>query len=258
MQTAQTRRRQAWAVLFVMRKICSPENHLHCDLSAPPTFTASLPSSGAVQDLNEKLALAREEKIEEVARITRDMDTQKYVLQTEAMSLKSKAELELSKERLTTSHMREEIERMANELREKQQTCDERVDTLNKSALERVDSIQKQLDVQRSDALDSERKLRDDKLELQKEISSLKVQLEQREGSARALEEKLKAAAARAEDDLRAKTADLMRDIAAEKAAVKAADIRRQDAELRAAAAVEQEQKVRESRIHSHSMALSF
>jgi hypothetical protein len=197
-----------------------------------------------VQEANEKLALFREEKIEEVARITRDMDNQKYLLQNEAMTASSKSDMELSKERLTNKHMREEIERMANELREKQQACDDRVDTLNKSALERVDSIQKQLDLQRSEALDSERKLRDDKLDLQKEISALKVLLEQTSGSARSFEEKLKAASARAEEDLRAKTADLMRDIAAEKAAAKAAEARRLDAEQRAVAASELEQKV--------------
>ncbi len=197
-----------------------------------------------MQEANEKLALFREEKIEEVARITRDMDNQKYLLQNEAMTASSKSDMELSKERLTNKHMREEIERMANELREKQQACDDRVDTLNKSALERVDSIQKQLDLQRSEALDSERKLRDDKLDLQKEISALKVLLEQTSGSARSFEEKLKAASARAEEDLRAKTADLMRDIAAEKAAAKAAEARRLDAEQRAVAASELEQKV--------------
>jgi hypothetical protein len=211
-----------------------------------------------VQEANEKLALFREEKIEEVGRISRDMDNQKYILQNEAMSASSKFDMELSKERLTNKHMREEIERMANELREKQHACDDRVDTLNKSALERVDSIQKQLDLQRSEALDSERKLRDDKLDLQKEISALKVLLEQTSGSARSFEEKLKAAGARAEDDLRAKTADLMRDIAAEKAAVRAAEARRQDAEQRAVAASELEQKVRAFCLSVRWIAFAF
>lgn len=223
---------------------CPGYSALTLHLPPPSTFTPSFPFSGALLDLNEKLTVAREEKIEEVARVTREMDNQKHQLQTEAMSATSKAELDLSKERLTTKHMREEIERMERELREKQQACDERVDTLHKSALERVESIQKQLDHQRTEALESERKLRDDKLDLQKEISALKVLLEQSSGGARSLEEKLKSAAARAEEELRSKTADLMREIQAEKAAVKAAELRRQDADQRAAAAVELEQKV--------------
>jgi hypothetical protein len=212
------------------------------NLHSPPSPLP--PPSGAVRELNEKLAITREEKIQEIASITREMDTQKYQLQTDAMSATSKAELELSKERLTNKHMREEIDRMEKELREKQQSCDERVDTVHKAALERVESIQKQLDQQREDALESERKLRDDKLDLQKEISQLTMKSEQHYSSARSLEEKLKVASAKAEEELRAKTAELLRDIAAEKAAVKAAEARRQDAEQRAAAALESEQKV--------------
>jgi len=212
-------------------------------------------NSRTCAELNEKLAVTREEKIEEIARITRDMDSQRHALQTEAMSATSKAELDLSKERLTTKHMREEIDRLEKEQRETKLTCDERVDTLHKSALERVESIQKQPDSVRTDALESERKLRDDKLDLQKEMSALKVQLEQSSGGARNLEEKLKAAAARAEEELRAKTADLMRDVAAERQAVKAAEARRQEAEQRAAAAAEAEQKVleelAEAKLHS-------
>ncbi len=218
----------------------------HCSflLNLHPPPSPLLPPSGAVRDLNDKLAITREEKIQEIASITREMDSQKYQLQTDAMSATSKAELELSKERLTNKHMREEIDRMERELREKQQSCDERVDTVHKAALERVESIQKQLDQQREDALESERKLRDDKLDLQKEISQLTVKSEQHNSSARSLEEKLKVASAKAEEELRAKTAELLRDIAAEKAAVKAAEARRLDAEHRAAAASELEQKV--------------
>ncbi len=103
------------------------------------------------------------------------MDGVKHQLQTDALNACSKAELDLSKERLTTKHMREEIGRLEREQRETKQACDERVDTLHKSALERVESIQKQMDSVRSDALESERKLRDDKLDLQKEMSALKV-----------------------------------------------------------------------------------